>query len=211
MEARGLCINCLAHSHVTKNCKSDNRCRICAGAHHTLLHAGCRLSVEALERHLYRTYGQGRSLTEVMLAPTAIVTVQIYGQRLEVRAVLNPSQPSWMHFSLVKQLGGDLCRKTTFVGVSSSRDNGFQRPMEVLIEYDDPPVLPPASAGADVAQGFDNLILADPHFGKAALVRMQIGVEFYSSVIKEGLIKRPGLPIAQNTVFGWVISGPCKI
>ncbi|XP_070068168.1 uncharacterized protein [Drosophila takahashii] len=34
-----LCFNCLRKSHVITDCSSKSRCKVCQGAHHTLLHA----------------------------------------------------------------------------------------------------------------------------------------------------------------------------
>lgn len=34
----GYCFNCLAHSHLVKNCTSRDRCKVCRDEHHTLLH-----------------------------------------------------------------------------------------------------------------------------------------------------------------------------
>ncbi|XP_054082761.1 uncharacterized protein LOC128920175 [Zeugodacus cucurbitae] len=37
-QAHGYCLNCLATSHATQECSSNNRCQICVRSHHTLLH-----------------------------------------------------------------------------------------------------------------------------------------------------------------------------
>lgn len=34
----GYCFNCLAHSHRIRHCQSRERCGVCLGEHHTLLH-----------------------------------------------------------------------------------------------------------------------------------------------------------------------------
>ncbi|XP_050340020.1 uncharacterized protein LOC126766172 [Bactrocera neohumeralis] len=41
-QAHGYCLNCLATSHATQECPSNNRCQICVRAHHTLLHRTTR-------------------------------------------------------------------------------------------------------------------------------------------------------------------------
>lgn len=52
------------------------------------------------------------------------------------------------------------------------------------------------------------LQLADPHYYKPGKIDVLIGVETYSEIILEGLIKGPALtPIAQHTHLGWILSG----
>ncbi|XP_050357238.1 uncharacterized protein LOC126777960 [Nymphalis io] len=53
------------------------------------------------------------------------------------------------------------------------------------------------------------LSLADPEYGSPAKIDMILGVEVYEDIILEGLLKHPTEkgPIAQETQFGWVLSG----
>lgn len=52
---------------------------------------------------------------------------------------------------------------------------------------------------------------ADPNSAGSDAIDMIIGADLYSSVLLDGIRRRaPGDPIAQNTVFGWVISGQIK-
>lgn len=52
--------------------------------------------------------------------------------------------------------------------------------------------------------------LADPKYGAPGRIDVILGVEIYSEIILEGLLKHPENtgPIAQNTQLGWVLSGP---
>lgn len=54
------------------------------------------------------------------------------------------------------------------------------------------------------------LQLADPDFSRSGYIQLIIGADNYGSVIMKGLIKGKDLnsPLAQQTIFGWVISGP---
>lgn len=53
------------------------------------------------------------------------------------------------------------------------------------------------------------LKLADPDFLMPGSVDIVFGVDAYGQILKDGLIKgKPNSPIAQLTIFGWVISGP---
>lgn len=50
--------------------------------------------------------------------------------------------------------------------------------------------------------------LADPNFHQSGPIDMLLGVEVYYELIAEGLTRLgPGLPVLQNTLLGWVVSG----
>lgn len=54
----------------------------------------------------------------------------------------------------------------------------------------------------------NSLQLADPHFVQPNHIDVLTGADVYADIILSGLIKgNPGEPIAQNTVFGWILSG----
>nr|XP_034830105.1 uncharacterized protein LOC117987255 [Maniola hyperantus] len=53
-----------------------------------------------------------------------------------------------------------------------------------------------------------DVFLADPEFHTPNKIDVLLGAEVYAQVIREGLIRGPpGAPIAQNTAFGWILSG----
>lgn len=53
----------------------------------------------------------------------------------------------------------------------------------------------------------ENLTLADPSFLEAGEIDLILGAAEYAQIIKMGLIKSEKNMIAQNTEFGWVLSG----
>lgn len=53
----------------------------------------------------------------------------------------------------------------------------------------------------------DNMILADPSFKNNSEIDMILGASEYAQAIKMGLIKSEKNIIAQNTEFGWIVSG----
>ena len=60
----------------------------------------------------------------------------------------------------------------------------------------------------EISQPID-IELADPYFYESSKIDLVIGADLYPSIIKEGV--KPnifGSLVAQNTVFGWVLSGP---
>ncbi|XP_046971162.1 uncharacterized protein LOC124538197 [Vanessa cardui] len=56
--------------------------------------------------------------------------------------------------------------------------------------------------------GVEDLFLADPGYATSSKIDLLLGAEAYSEILTEGLIKYPrGNLIAQNTIFGWILSG----
>ncbi|CAB0045358.1 unnamed protein product [Trichogramma brassicae] len=56
------------------------------------------------------------------------------------------------------------------------------------------------------------LALADPHYDTPAPVDCLIGAELYPEIVKAGLRKGPiGSPMAYNSIFGWIVTGPTDI
>ncbi|XP_070522380.1 uncharacterized protein [Cardiocondyla obscurior] len=69
--------------------------------------------------------------------------------------------------------------------------------------------LPPCHANKDSWSHIAHLPLADPDFACPGMINIIIGADHFGSIIKEGLIHGDiSEPIAQNTIFGWVLSGP---
>lgn len=56
-----------------------------------------------------------------------------------------------------------------------------------------------------------HITLADPTFMNPASIDLILGADIYGEIILSDLIKGPHLtPIAQSTVFGWILSGPVE-
>ncbi|KAH8283293.1 hypothetical protein KR054_011309 [Drosophila jambulina] len=52
--------------------------------------------------------------------------------------------------------------------------------------------------------------LTDERFYLPATISVVLGANVYPKVMQPGFLKiQDGLPVAQNTVFGWVLSGAC--
>ena len=58
---------------------------------------------------------------------------------------------------------------------------------------------------------FTEIVLADPDFGKARRVELVFGGDVYQRIILGGVLRSPGLPIAQRSIFGYVVSGACNV
>uniref|UniRef100_A0A6P7HII5 Uncharacterized protein LOC114349296 n=1 Tax=Diabrotica virgifera virgifera TaxID=50390 RepID=A0A6P7HII5_DIAVI len=56
-----------------------------------------------------------------------------------------------------------------------------------------------------------NLKLADPRFHLSGKVDLLLGADIFSQLLLEGKVQTPrGMPDALNTVFGYVLMGPCS-
>ncbi|EDX13477.1 GD18699 [Drosophila simulans] len=69
----------------------------------------------------------------------------------------------------------------------------------------------PIQALSDAARAkFDGVRLADERFHRPASISLVLGSDVYANLIQPGFLKiDDGLPVAQNTVFGWTVSGAC--
>lgn len=69
-------------------------------------------------------------------------------------------------------------------------------------------VLPTTNLTSPDQLEFKDLVLADPGFATPSKIDILLGAEAYSEILTDGIIKHPkGNLIAQNTIFGWIISG----
>jgi len=60
------------------------------------------------------------------------------------------------------------------------------------------------------AKKFKELPLADERFHRPATISFILSVDVYPKVIQQGFqMVDEGLPVAQKTVFGWILSGAC--
>lgn len=58
----------------------------------------------------------------------------------------------------------------------------------------------------------NSITLADPKFHTPNKIDILLGADVYGQIIRDGLINdSKGLPIAQNTALGWILSGPTPL
>lgn len=71
--------------------------------------------------------------------------------------------------------------------------------------------LPSKKLSNSVWPHIKHITLADPTFMNPASIDLILGADIYGEIILSSLIKGPPLtPIAQSTVFGWILSGPVE-
>ena len=69
---------------------------------------------------------------------------------------------------------------------------------------------PTCDIGSEVSTTFFAIVLAASHFHRAKPVDIVFGGAIFQRILLDGVIRSPGLPIAQKTIFGFIISGTCQ-
>jgi len=71
---------------------------------------------------------------------------------------------------------------------------------------------PPRSVSYNQWDYLADLALADPTLTRAEPIEIIIGSDLYGEIIRDGIRRGAvGQPIAQNTIFGWILSGPTAL
>ena len=224
------CVNCLAHEHPeSRTCTSKSCCHICRQKHHTMLHHSQRLghkhdsskksanqpSSKPTPRESSPAHVSALSTIlsggVVSLLPTAVINVIVDGKPRAVRALLDQCCP----FSRVSSaLVADLKLQTISVAghpvvtlkLQSRCTDQAQVEGQFRVGNRLSMMTPFRSMDRSVKTKFPHMFLADVEFYRSRSIALVIGSELFGKVIQEGIMTRGGL-VAQNTLFGWAISG----
>ena len=220
-----LCSNCLAVGHLTANCKSTYRCRDCGQSHHTSIHQSSSTSVQVSS-----TLSQSQQLPDTLLMTAEVLLKGPGGHELKARAFLDPGAGvSLISSRVVQILELPLIKsKTSFSTVQKTECQGSQQltsvtisPLNKSIEIPCTPAVVktvtdeiPNKQLAPV-DDFPHLIglqLADPNFNTPGRVDILLGVDVWLQVQGESptIKASPSEPGAQDTIFGWAITGPVR-
>ena len=214
-----LCINCLRSNHHVNNCKSDG-CKYCKRRHHTLLHCDSDNSRTPTCHFSQGTYGD----THTFLATAVIGLTGPDNNTIKARAVLDAgSQTSFIRSDICKRIKAKVLDiKHSVAGIGEitrsiknlasvkmdSLSGAFSTSLSCLvvdtitgsvpsIDYD--------PGRFDIPSGVK---LADEQFYRSGAIDILLGADIFWDVLCGGRIKREGQPVLQETVFGWVVSGP---
>lgn len=152
----------------------------------------------------------------VTLAPSLVVHLKSSTSSIPVRAVIDLcSKQSQICASLVRSLGlplscvdgVPLCRVT----VVSAYDREQRLSMVARVSDLEHVYTPSESVPERLRESYDGLPLADPQFYQRGRVALVFGPELYARIITCRVQAHPGLPVAQYTMFGWVLSGLCNL
>lgn len=230
-----LCINCLSNSHAKNNCRSSFGCKKCKKRHNTLLHLDDKnvqmkeiaanmseIQNEIADIDCYLT----RENNFAMLATAMVGVLTKSGEKVIMRILIDQgSQASYISENALQTLKLSKFKmhaRSTGIGENASLSK-YIVPLKITPVFDSTYVLTTAAVvlkkvtnySADLSKSnhsfdvFKNLRLADPNYLIPSKVDIVIGCVEHARIIKPGLVKcSPDDPIAQDTEFGWIVSGP---
>ena len=220
-----LCSNCLAVGHLTANCKSLYRCRDCGQLHHTSIHQSSPASVP-----VNSTTMQSQQVPDALLMTASVLLKGPGGHEMQARAFIDPGaalslissrvtqilnlplEPNRISFSTVQ---GTPCKGSKHItSVTIAPLHGKKeikcRPAVVQTVTEDIPNKTLASVHE--FPHLTGLQLADTNFNVPGRVDILLGADLWFQI--QG--KAPPVsasatePGAQDTIFGWAISGPVQ-
>lgn len=222
--AKKLCFNCLNKQHNVNACTSKFSCKTCSLRHHSLLHVDqtsnlsqASESTEAFNGNLIHSNGQ------VMLA-TAMVQITHNSKSMLVKALIDQGSmtnlitkrvcdvlqlPTHRVDVPITGVGGSVTCKIKKGAKCTLRphfESGESLQLNAL-------VLPKITTLNLVEinkqwKHINNIQLADPCLDKNGRIDILIGAETFAEILLNGVVKgKPLQPIAQNTKFGWILSG----
>lgn len=230
------CLNCFGN-HKTFDCKSKLTCRTCQKRHSTILHLEKKnneRSIKANVANVDETHSEEQTMHisaniarqntgSVLLATILLGVFDKNGSRILLRALLDQgSQSAFISEKAAQTL--KLSRKNinaiiSGIGEKEQRANHsvnlslFPRFESNFVLNCEAIVLPKltnisSNKHVEIDLDFvDNLTLADPSFMNGGEVDIILGASEYAEIIRMGLMKNKEKIIAQNTEFGWVVSG----
>lgn len=151
----------------------------------------------------------------IALLPTTTVMVIHNSSRQSVRALINVCAT---HSTICRELV-NMIRLTTY-----QLEDEIYTPLMITSKIDpqvriavDARILPhmklktPSSPlNSTIISQYSHLMLADGDFHTPKEISLVLGNDVYNKIVKTGVIPgHNGLPFAQDTVFGWVLSGAC--
>lgn len=157
-----------------------------------------------------------RAKTHVFL-PTALARVLTAKGSEKTRLLFSSGEPSTMiHKKLVDRLQLRTIKNNDkeycTLNLQSFHDLSAKIQVIGLVKAQFHTNLPKATTEIKLQSVYDHLTdLADPHFFQPKNVDIILGNDYIPKVLKAGIIQTTStLPMAQSTIFGWVISGACQ-
>lgn len=163
---------------------------------------------------------------ERTLLPTAVVPILHRGETFKVRALVDQGSQKSFITSRIQKLLGLPTEKTNYqiLGMGGrivqnsnkicsiticSRDLTTQIITQAIILPQLTHFLPSSKVVIENLEQFSSLALADPNYCSPGRIDMVIGSDILPQILLQGLETNvAGGLIAQNTIFGWILSGP---
>ncbi|XP_036340744.1 uncharacterized protein LOC118750117 [Rhagoletis pomonella] len=162
-----------------------------------------------------------------ILLPTAIVSIEHRGELFKLRALIDQgSQRSFISSKVQNRLklpttnsnfeisgmGGRVIQNSNKICsltlISPNADVRIEAHAIVLPQLTN--MLPSYKVNGKDRQKFAHLKLADPNCHTPAQVDILLGSDLIPQIMLEGIEKISNTQLAQNTIFGWILSGQIK-
>ncbi|XP_062700456.1 uncharacterized protein LOC134284909 [Aedes albopictus] len=221
-----LCFNYLRPSHTAKKCQSKSVCRTpqCNQRHHTML---CQQEIKQPDRkqevqqlpesgsdvpsistNVAQAVAEKQGPSAFALLPTVVANIRGGDRNLhEVRILIDcDSQASLITSTCVKRLGLRRSNASLEVTGVSGEETKLTTSAYVLGKLT--ATLPCQRFDVANMPYLEHLQLADPHFNQPGSVDVILGSDVFLSVLEAGQVKDPnGVPVAQRSIFGWMVAG----
>ncbi|XP_011882055.1 PREDICTED: uncharacterized protein LOC105569874, partial [Vollenhovia emeryi] len=199
-----LCFNCLGR-HSVRACKSQRGCKTCSGRHHTMLHGTHPIAAPAQKTALALVNSSTTPHSARLLIDTGS-ELTFVSENL-IRQLNIPRQYSGI---VITGIAGKECTRTR--GVVSltlrSTHSNAAATIQAHVPRTVTSILPSFEAEPEEWPHLRNS-LADPDFLIPRPVDILIGADAYGQIIKPNIIRHsPLMPIAQLSIFGWLVLGP---
>ncbi|XP_029160141.1 uncharacterized protein LOC114932141 [Nylanderia fulva] len=209
------CVNCLSAKHAVQTCPSQYSCRTCQSKHHSMLHVDSASSSTASVVSLKNETSSSVSSDSIAITSATALCSQRTGseitfiterlaQTLRMRRIRQP-----LSISAVGGMNAGTCQFAAKIRIAPINQAApvlttTASILRSLTKYS------PYKANYSYDWSYiNNLNLADPNPTSADPIEILIGADLYGELLLSGVRKgAPGQPIAQQTIFGWVLSGP---
>lgn len=226
LREKNLCSNCLRSGHSASSCTFGS-CRVCGKRHHSSLHRAESTPIES-QTSTSVHFGNSAAHVQILLATAQVNATNSCGKTKSLRALIDPGSQSTLiteaaaQSLLLPRETSKICVRglgSSTVGCTNGKvslklsslydpKSSLDISAHVLPQISD--ILP--SQHISVGDSWSHLMqipLADPAFNKPNPIDILIGSDIFGDLIQDGLIKgQKGAPVAQKTMFGWVLSGP---
>ncbi|XP_011858790.1 PREDICTED: uncharacterized protein LOC105556317 [Vollenhovia emeryi] len=197
-----LCFNCLGR-HSVRACKSQRGCKTCSGRHHTMLHGTHPIAAPAQKTALALVNSSTTQHPARLLIDA--------GSELTENLIRQLNIPRQYSGIVITGIAGKECTRTR--GVVSltlrSTHSNAAATIQAHVLRTVTSILPSFEAEPEEWPHLRNLALADPDFLIPRPVDILIGADAYGQIIKPNIIRHsPLMPIAQLSIFGWLVLGP---
>ncbi|XP_059218914.1 uncharacterized protein LOC131995086 [Stomoxys calcitrans] len=240
VKEKGFCFNCLCTAHTRHWCPSRKTCMVCQNHHHTLIHmdAAAKRTVhnnrpqtpsrsksvdqrrpssstqrkkscvdERLSRrtktHVFLPTALARCLTPRGPEKTRVLLNSGGIQTIIVRGLVER-----LHLNTTRKDGKEYCT----LNLQSYQDPTAKIQVSGVVKPQLNMMLPTTVSDEKLKKTYDQITdLADPHFFAPKNIEVVIANDLLPKILKAGMIQTSStMPIAQSTIFGWTISGPCQ-